>query len=229
MKKIKTILVYLVPLLFLLAMGLLPDILGWLGIEDLVLWYGLVLGGQLILIALTFLFLKQTKQTAVYHFPRIRWQAVVLTVAAFFFFYYFLPFLTQLLAQQTDNQQVIDSSLRSAIYNNDAVLILLILQLTIGSPILEEMVFRGVVMNTYFKNSSYYLDVLFSSVLFAFCHFWGLMIRPIDFLIYFTYGLTFGFLARQTKSIYYSIALHVCWNTFIYLYYFQILYAHLTH
>lgn len=68
-------------------------------------------------------------------------------------------------------------------------------QFVILAPVLEEWLFRVVVMNTYFKNSRYYLDVLSSGVLFMLVHIIGnwqaiwIYLVP-SFVLALTYRLT---------------------------------------
>lgn len=73
----------------------------------------------------------------------------------------------------------------------------------------EELIFRGVVMKTYFKNSPYFLDILVSAILFALFH------HPTqwtDFIPYALPAIPMALLYRRTNSIYYSFLFHLVYN-----------------
>ena len=83
------------------------------------------------------------------------------------------------------------------------------------APIVEELVFRGLLMTALSKFKKYYLDVIVSSTLFSLIHVlqYGWMLT--DFIVYAGAGLLFCMLFRYTHSVYWSIALHILWNTFL--------------
>lgn len=53
--------------------------------------------------------------------------------------------------------------------------------MTILVPIFEEIVCRGVIQQTYFKDSPFYFDVLISSIIFAIGHLIGGIFYPLLF------------------------------------------------
>ena len=73
---------------------------------------------------------------------------------------------------------------------------LVALQPFIVGPILEELVYRGVLMTSFFEKSKFYLDCLLSAVMFSVAHL-------------SSYGL------RKTRSIYPSILVHMAWNIYL--------------
>ena len=83
------------------------------------------------------------------------------------------------------------------------------------APIVEELVFRGLLMTALSKFKKYYLDVIVSSTLFSLIHVLQYGWVLTDFIIYAGAGLLFCMLFRYTHSVYWSITLHILWNTFL--------------
>lgn len=83
------------------------------------------------------------------------------------------------------------------------------------APIVEELVFRGLLMTALSKFKKYFIDVIISSTLFSLIHVlqYGWVIT--DFIIYAGAGLLLCMLFRYTRSIYWSMALHILWNSFL--------------
>ena len=78
-------------------------------------------------------------------------------------------------------------------------------------PIAEELVYRGVLMNTFLKDSPWYGDVLLSACVFGYVH----VSSGLTLLAFFTYasgGAIVAFLYRKTHSLYYPILLHILIN-----------------
>ena len=78
-------------------------------------------------------------------------------------------------------------------------------------PISEELVYRGVLMNTFFKDSPWYGDVLLSACVFGYVHVAD-GITPLAFFTYASGGAILAFLYRKTHSLYYPILLHIMIN-----------------
>jgi putative membrane protein len=83
------------------------------------------------------------------------------------------------------------------------------------APIVEELVFRGLLMTALSKFKKRYVDIIVSSTLFGLIHVlqYGWVIT--DFIIYAGAGLLLCMLFRYTRSIYWSMALHILWNSFL--------------
>ena len=78
-------------------------------------------------------------------------------------------------------------------------------------PIAEEMVYRGVLMNTFLKDSPWYGDVLLSACVFGYVHV-SSGLTPLAFFTYASGGAICAFLYRKTHSLYYPILLHIMIN-----------------
>ena len=78
-------------------------------------------------------------------------------------------------------------------------------------PIAEELIYRGVLMTTFFKNSPWYGDVLLSAIIFGCIHI-NFALTPLAFFIYASGGLILALLYRMTKTLYYPIVVHILIN-----------------
>ena len=79
------------------------------------------------------------------------------------------------------------------------------------APITEELIYRGVLMITFFKNSPWYGDVLISAIIFGYIHI-NFALTPLAFFIYASGGLILAILYRMTKTLYYPILVHILIN-----------------
>ena len=87
----------------------------------------------------------------------------------------------------------------------------LLLIVCLLGPITEELVYRGVLMNTFLKDSPWYGDVLLSACVFGYVHVSD-GITPLAFFTYASGGAIVAFLYRKTHSLYYPILLHIMIN-----------------
>ena len=82
----------------------------------------------------------------------------------------------------------------------------------IAGPIFEEMIYRGLVMTALEKGKKWGLDVLGSAALFGILHISNHGWVLTDFFVYMGSGLIMAIFFRATKSIYWSIGLHIVNN-----------------
>ena len=82
----------------------------------------------------------------------------------------------------------------------------------IAGPIFEEMIYRGLVMTALEKGKKWGLDVLGSAALFGILHISDYGWVLTDFFVYMGGGIIFAVLFRATKSIYWTIGLHIVYN-----------------
>ena len=78
-------------------------------------------------------------------------------------------------------------------------------------PIAEELVYRGVLMNTFLKDSPWYGDILLSACVFGYVHV-SSGLTPLAFFTYASGGTILALLYRKTHSLYYPILLHIMIN-----------------
>ncbi|MFD0846181.1 type II CAAX prenyl endopeptidase Rce1 family protein [Streptococcus saliviloxodontae] len=88
------------------------------------------------------------------------------------------------------------------------------------APIYEEILFRYLVMKKFVKQFSGISSILLSAILFSLGH----LRQPsiTDFMTYFVMGIIFSGIYWYTQSIYYSITLHIIWNSLPYIIYFLV-------
>ena len=87
----------------------------------------------------------------------------------------------------------------------------LLLIVCLLGPITEELVYRGVLMNTFLKDSPWYGDVLLSACIFGYVHV-SSGLTPLAFFTYASGGTILALLYRKTHSLYYPILLHIMIN-----------------
>ena len=79
----------------------------------------------------------------------------------------------------------------------------LILYTCIYSPLLEELLFRGIILNSFIKKYSLIIALIFSSLIFSVAH-----LNFVQGINAFFLGLILGYIYLKTKSLYLCIALH---------------------
>ncbi len=84
-----------------------------------------------------------------------------------------------------------------------------IITAVVMAPILEEFIFRGVILDGLLKNYSPVKAILISSLLFAAVH-----LNPWQFVTAFTGGLFIGWVYYRTRNLAYAIIIHAANNFF---------------
>ena len=80
---------------------------------------------------------------------------------------------------------------------------------SILTPILEELLFRGFILSMLLKCYDNKVAIVFSAIIFAVVH------EPIAIAMAFGIGLIYGWLRVRTGSIIPSMILHAIWNGFV--------------
>lgn len=149
-----------------------------------------------------------------FHPSRIKWKhvpTILCLVGAIFYFnlnssrWFSIP-----LTENTGSLSTILSYSNGSFYLQGFIIWNVIL-----GPIREELFYRMLLMETYFKSSSYYLDVLLSAFAFAASH----IIAAGDFQAFWIYaipGALYALIYRFSKNIYFSTLAHILWNGFVY-------------
>lgn len=91
----------------------------------------------------------------------------------------------------------------------------LVFVMTLGvlvAPILEELIFRGVIMNYFFKSSGWWVNVILSGLLFGYFHVVGGTFSFFALLQYAGMGVVLAVVYKKTKQIQYSITVHMLNN-----------------
>ncbi len=79
-------------------------------------------------------------------------------------------------------------------------------------PMFEELICRGLIMNEFFYNSKYGLDIVISTLVFSLLHQHQNLIVLIPYIIF---GFLLSLLYRITGKIQYSIIMHISVNTIL--------------
>lgn len=112
------------------------------------------------------------------------------------------------LTPATSNQMALNEMIEMT--GRQELLYFLLITCLLG-PISEELVYRGVLMNTFLKDSPWYGDLLLSACVFGYVHVAD-GITPLAFFTYASGGAICAFLYRKTHSLYYPILLHIMIN-----------------
>ena len=112
------------------------------------------------------------------------------------------------LTPATSNQMALNELVEMT--GRQELLYLLLITCLLG-PITEELVYRGVLMNTFLKDSPWYGDVLLSACVFGYVLV-SSGLTPLAFFTYASGGAICAFLYRKTHSLYYPILLHIMIN-----------------
>ena len=112
------------------------------------------------------------------------------------------------LTPATSNQMALNELVEMT--GRQELLYLLLITCLLG-PITEELVYRGVLMNTFLKDSPWYGDVLLSACIFGYVHVTD-GLTPLAFFTYASGGAIIALLYRKTHSLYYPILLHIMFN-----------------
>ena len=87
--------------------------------------------------------------------------------------------------------------------------VLMVLSLAVCPALMEEFIFRGIIMSEYKIGGSVF-SMFFSSLLFAFIHF-----DLRQFPIYFALGVLLAWIAFITRSVWASAIVHVAYNLYV--------------
>ncbi|WP_250674457.1 CPBP family intramembrane glutamic endopeptidase [Paraclostridium ghonii] len=102
----------------------------------------------------------------------------------------------------------IEESLNEQFINKESLLTQLIAGCLVA-PIIEEIIFRGVIIGKLFKNKPY-IGIVVSSVIFGLLHFSNILLAPM----YILSGLIFSISYYKTKKLEVSISMHIMINLF---------------
>lgn len=196
----------------------LTKFLGW-GIDG----YSIILAvKQLALLGLFIYWLKKKKM--LYIFEKNAWSRstlffLVISLVAIYCLRQLVDAFDLRFHYLTDNKYIFQDLLSVLYSNGQPTFLSTILKfslIVVVAPILEEIVFRGYFMNTFFPNSKYYLDVILSALIFGISHLVFSHRDPISLIIYSLGGLFFALVYRWTKNLKITILCHSFFNFLTY-------------
>ena len=185
---------------------------------------------SLLLVAILFWFKRQKITT---HSNRQKWKWSYLGYFALVLLWFFFERWVLQMFQDLLVPVVHQTKLPSSIYLNGPGIsaTLFFVLATVTSPMIEEFIFRGYLMNVFFKENKFHLDVLLSGFLFAAFHLIYQYRDPVTFALYFCSGLFLAAVYKKHKDIRLPILLHAFSNflTFwkpIWIFIFNYIYWH---
>ncbi|WP_419154563.1 lysostaphin resistance A-like protein [Weissella bombi] len=92
-----------------------------------------------------------------------------------------------------------------------AALVFVVVLAVFVAPLVEELIFRGVVLNYFFKKGPWWLNVILSGLLFGYFHVFQ-EFQWFALLQYSLMGVALAIVYKKTKQIQYSMALHMLNN-----------------
>mgnify|MGYP000852897243 FL=1 len=166
---------------------------------------------SLLLIAILFWFKRQKIATCS---NKQKWKWSYLAYFALVFLWFFFERWVLQAFQDLLVPVVRQTKLPTSIYLNGLGIsaTLFFVLATVTSPMIEEFIFRGYLMNVFFKESKFHLDVLLSGFLFAAFHLIHQYRDPVTFALYFCSGLFFAAVYKKSKDIWLPIFLHAFSN-----------------
>ncbi|MDG3062090.1 MULTISPECIES: CPBP family intramembrane glutamic endopeptidase [Lacticaseibacillus] len=107
---------------------------------------------------------------------------------------------------QSPNNLAIEKSLLN---HHQLMVAVLIIHLVVVTPIVEELIYRGMAFNLFFNSNQVWLKILLSAVLFSSAHQSNTI---FSFLLYAFIGIILGFVYWKSGKLQNSIALHALTN-----------------
>lgn len=175
------------------------------GFSTLHLFFSLIIDSLTIIFAIRFFNVDINEQL-----NKVRLKTIVLfTILAILIFLLILPLVNPFdFFKKLANHKITGHHFNLMIFekpdfNNIPYFFLMV----IITPIIEEILYRGIILNLFLKKYSVKISLIVSSLIFAFIH-----LRFIGIGYLFLYGLLFGFAYYKTKSLFTSILLHFIIN-----------------
>lgn len=111
--------------------------------------------------------------------------------------------LNEVLAHQGEKAN--DMQINQIMNGNKISVTFVVISLVFMAPVVEELIFRGLIMNLFFKDERFWWPIILSATLFSACH---ASTTIYSFLIYFSLGCVLAFIYRKTGNIKLSIGVH---------------------
>ena len=198
-------------LTYYLIFNVIPDLDFTVALSDEIYYVFQVLLVLILGTVATIIFVKSEHWKECGRF-QFRWSYLGVFLLSFFLLFVWANLTTYIFPRTQNGSVVVEvaTSLTGTSY-----FVTRILYTSIIAPVSEEVVCRGFLMTSLSKVKRYYLDVLVSAAIFGAMHVLQYGWITTDFIKYFGMGLIFCMMFRYTRSIYWAIALHASWNSFL--------------
>lgn len=110
--------------------------------------------------------------------------------------------------ETANNQQALEDMANAG----GASLLFVVVLAVVVAPIVEELIFRGVILNYFFKQGSWWLNVVISGLLFGYFHVYQ-DFQIFALLQYSLMGLSLAVVYKKTKQIQYAMLTHMLNNS----------------
>jgi len=110
--------------------------------------------------------------------------------------------------ETANNQQALEDMANAG----GASLLFVVVLAVIVAPIVEELIFRGVILNFFFKQGPWWLNIVISGVLFGYFHVYQ-DFQIFALLQYSLMGLSLAIVYKKTKQIQYAMLTHMLNNS----------------
>lgn len=162
---------------------------------------------------LAYRLLKKTTQQPVFHRPNIRdWRHLWYIVGMFFVMVvleYGINVIRMALTGSIDTENQV--AIEALVSQVNITMIGMLLYAIFLAPVVEELVFRGLVINYFFRHSWWWANIILSGFLFAFPHMGYIPTNLSDLLSYVLYmsmGMVLAYVYKKSGQIQDSIAIH---------------------
>lgn len=162
---------------------------------------------------LAYRLLKKTTQQPVFHRPNIRdWRHLWYIVGMFFVMVgleYGINVIRMALTGSIDTENQV--AIEALVSQVNITMIGMLLYAIFLAPVVEELVFRGLVINYFFHHSWWWANIILSGFLFAFPHMGYIPTNLPDLLSYVLYmsmGMVLASVYKKSGQIQDSIAIH---------------------
>ena len=162
---------------------------------------------------LAYRLLKKTTQQPVFHRPNIRdWRHLWYIVGMFFVMVgieYGINVIRMALTGSIDTENQV--AIEALVSQVNITMIGMLLYAIFLAPVVEELVFRGLVINYFFRHSWWWANIILSGFLFAFPHMGYIPTNLSDLLSYVLYmsmGMVLAPVYKKSGQIQDSIAIH---------------------
>ena len=183
-------------------------------------YYSISAVGEVTLLVMFVCWLKKKKMLYIFEkkgSKKLRFFYLVISLVATYFVRQLLNTFQLQFHHLIDNKYIFQD-LISTLYSNGQPTFLAtsfhFISSVIIAPIFEESVDRGYFMNTFFPKSKYYLDVIFSALIFGFSHLILSHRDPISLLYFSFFGFFFALVYRYTSNLRLTILCHCLFNFF---------------
>lgn len=122
-----------------------------------------------------------------------------------------VTFLLQTLISHKPITASNQAALESMAGKGGAALIFVVVLAVFVAPLVEELIFRGIVLNYFFKSGPWWLNVILSGILFGYFHVFQ-DFQWFALLQYSLMGIALAVVYKKTKQIQYSMAVHMLNN-----------------